>query len=262
MGILIVSGVILIASVFGMVRCFGEQLHGYNGQRLDITEELDSFQLPDFKAVSLDFVTTSINGDYEKIYVSNGLPIYVSIDSTVVSPSIMLPGTLEAKIDVCMNSDTLDLKILCGDFSYIRSDQSAYVTIVLPMSANLDMIDLKKLYFNNRLVVDDVSTDHMVIDGNPNATVECRGAKFEQLEINGIGQLDLENTLIDNIEVTNYAKRNEVSINASAEVNVGKMVLKGADVTYHISGLNDYDVCPDGESCIEVVQVYKSGNHQ
>lgn len=162
---LILSGIALMALLFGFIGCASTECDGDYWKEVTVSAEVDTLALPaDFVALSLDAGNVDESGDGKGGYFINSLPFIVKVDSAATKPYTIVPRTFSDDCRWTLSGDTLSGLIRMHHRFYIFNDSvSSPVTIAITPGMKLQRVSMLNSD-NTSLAVQDISADSLAIE--------------------------------------------------------------------------------------------------
>lgn len=254
---LIIGGVVLIASLFSLVKFTGEPCdESWRNGPLIISGTGDSVQLPEFNMLDIKYSYDAKEGQDMSIYVRNGMHVVLSVDSTATEPYVFLPETFAEYATTYDDQGRLQLELVFPNrFCEFKDSVSSAVRIMIPASMSGVMRRVKcHNDVSTHFIVEALNGEDIDFTFNDNVNLYLNYCLLKDVTVQGNDYINVYGSGINRLEFTGVSE-SDVICTHGTEIN--EVCLKGNGVNYNLTGVEDYKVYPDSASMITVTQVYR-----
>lgn len=253
---LIIGGVVLVASMFTLIRFTAERCDDTwrYGPEI-IAGQVDTVQLPVFDVLDINYGYNAGEGEDMSVYVRNGMPVRILADSTASNPYVLVPETFY-DVDMDDSDGVLHMRFIFSKrYCEYNDSVSSPITIAVPVSMAKDLSRVK--------CGDDVTTHLMIeyLNGKnidfplcDNVYLYLNHCRFDSVGVKGNDYINVYGTKIGCMSVTG---KDDCKIIYTDGTDVGETYLSGENTEYRLVGVGNYEARPNPGSEITVTKVYK-----
>ena len=251
---LIIAGIVLIASLFSYVKIAGVECDSSWKNAPDIANEVEKSQLPRFTKLNISYEYIDEEGNSRSGYVSGGIKMEVITDSLTAAPYVSLPVNFAKDINTSSTGDTLNLTIVMAHRYYTSKKYSAPITICLPPNASLNTM-IYHADIPSFVSIKNLKTDQFNANFSDNVNLDLFDCRFDKANIDDVNFVYLYTSKVDSMTIrgTDYSE-----IEYDPDTQVAATLLKGNDISYELTGVNNFTALPDSGSSIRITQVYNN----
>ena len=252
---LIIGGVVLMASLFTLVKFTGEECDDWWKRGPEcISEKVDTVYLPDVNMIDIKYLCDNEDSHERSVYVKNGMHIVMTADSSTECPYVLVPDNITCNKRVVDEEGRMELGLVFPRrYCEFNDSVSFPVTICVPASDRCYDVNCVNSA-STHLIVDSLDVDRLGFQLDLNAFLYMNNCLVNDVDIAGNNYVNIYGSMINNVKVTGESYCNIIYSNGT---KVGETSLYGDDVEFELDGVEDFKVYPEPYSKIKVSSVYK-----